>query len=130
VSAQENVELVKRGYAAFSAGDMATLNDLFADDAVWNSAGSGVMSGPKQGRGAILAYFGELMTRSGGTFGVNLLDIVGGDEHVFALQHSHAEREGKVIDQNAVNVFHIVDGVVQDVQDFYRDTKLTDDFWL
>jgi ketosteroid isomerase-like protein len=130
MGAQENVELVKRGYAAFSAGDMATLNDLFADDAVWNSAGSGVMSGPKQGRGAILAYFGELMTRSGGTFGVNLLDIVGGDEHVFALQHSHAEREGKVIDQNAVNVFHIVGGVVQDVQDFYRDTKLTDDFWL
>ena len=32
----KNVELVRAGYAAFSTGDMATLNDLFAEDAVWH----------------------------------------------------------------------------------------------
>jgi ketosteroid isomerase-like protein len=55
MGAQENVELVRRGYVAFSTGDMATLNGLFAGDAVWHMAGSGVMSGPKQGRDEILA---------------------------------------------------------------------------
>ena len=64
---QENAELVRRGYAAFSTGDMATLNELFTEDAVWHVPGSGPMSGPKKGRGAILAYFGEIMTGTAGT---------------------------------------------------------------
>jgi ketosteroid isomerase-like protein len=41
-----------RGYAAFSTGDMATLNDLFADDAVWHVPGRNSISGPKKGRDA------------------------------------------------------------------------------
>ena len=56
MGADRNVELVRAGYAAFSAGDMATLNGLFAEDAVWHVPGSGVLSGPKQGRDAILAF--------------------------------------------------------------------------
>jgi ketosteroid isomerase-like protein len=49
MSADKNIELVQAGYAAFSTGDMATLNDLFAAAAVWHVPGSGVMSGPKGG---------------------------------------------------------------------------------
>ena len=32
MSAQENVELVKQGYAAFGTGDIEALLSLFADD--------------------------------------------------------------------------------------------------
>jgi ketosteroid isomerase-like protein len=129
MGAQENVELVRGGYAAFSTGDMATLNGLFTEDAVWHPAGSGVMSGPKHGRDAILAYFGDLMGRSGGTFTVTLLDLVGSDKRVYALQHTHGEREGKVIDRDAVNIFHVSDGVVTEVGEFFQDTGESDAFW-
>jgi uncharacterized protein len=129
MGADKNVELVRAGYAAFSAGDMATLHGLFAEDAVWHASGSGVMSGPKQGRDAILAFFGETMARSNGTFTVNLLDLAGSDERVYALDHTHAEREGKVIDFDAVNVFHISDGVVTEVGQFAPDTGESDAFW-
>jgi ketosteroid isomerase-like protein len=130
MGAQENLELVRGGYAAFSTGDMATLNGLFAEDAVWHTAGSGVMSGPRHGRDAILAYFGELMARSGGTFTVTLLDLAGSDERVYALQHTHGEREGKVIDRDAVNIFHVSDGVVTEVGEFFQDTEESDAFWV
>lgn len=56
----KNADLVRRGYEAFISGDMATLREIFAEDAVWHVAGSGVLSGTKQGPDAILAYFGEL----------------------------------------------------------------------
>ena len=46
---QENIALVRRGYDAFSSGDMATLGQLFAEDAVWNSPGTGVISGRERG---------------------------------------------------------------------------------
>ena len=129
MSADKNVELVRAGYAAFSTGDMATLHGLFAEDAVWHAPGSRVMSGPKQGRDAILAFFGETFARSNGTFTVSLLDLAGSDERVYALHHTHAEREGRVIDHDAVNVFHISDGVVTEVGQFAPDTGESDAFW-
>ena len=44
----DDVEVIRRGYAAFSAGDMATLTELFTEDAVWHVPGDGPISGPKQ----------------------------------------------------------------------------------
>ena len=34
MGSEDNANLVRRGYAAFGTGDMATLSELFADDAV------------------------------------------------------------------------------------------------
>jgi ketosteroid isomerase-like protein len=125
----EDAELVRRGYQAFSAGDMATLNDLFTEDAVWHVPGSGDLSGTKQGREAILACFGELMSRSAGTLKVTLQDVIGGDNHTIGLNGNHAERNGKVLDQDAVLVFQLRDGRVAEVQQFFEDTAATDEFW-
>ncbi|HEY1003441.1 MAG TPA: nuclear transport factor 2 family protein [Streptosporangiaceae bacterium] len=36
MGSEDNANLVRRGYAAFSTGDMATLTELIADDAVWH----------------------------------------------------------------------------------------------
>ena len=108
---------------------MATLNGLFAEDAVWHTAGTGVLSGPKKGRDAILGFFGELMERSNGTFSVTLVDLAGSGDRVFALQHSHGERQGKVIDHDVVNVFEIRNGVATEVTEFFEDTGEADAFW-
>jgi len=125
----ENAELVRRGYAAFSAGDMATLNELFADDAVWHVPGNNPMSGAKQGREAILAFFGELMTGTGGTATSTLQEVVAGEDHTISRHRNHAERNGKVNDQDAVLVFTIRNERVTEVQEFHEDTARSDDFW-
>lgn len=129
MGSQENAELVRRGYAAFSAGDMATLNELFTDDAVWHVPGSGELSGAKQGREAIMAFFGELMSRSAGTLKVTLQDVIGGDQHTIGLNDNYAERNGRVLDQEAVLVFQVRDGRVSEVRQFFEDTTATDEFW-
>lgn len=95
MSAEENIEMVRRGFAAMAAGDLAPLSDTFAADAVWHAAGSGVTSGDKTGREAVLAYMGELMTLSGGSLTSNVVDIGGSEDYAYVLQHSHAEREGR-----------------------------------
>ena len=129
MGSQENAELVRRGYAAFSAGDMATLNELFAEDAVWHVPGRNTLSGPKKGRGDILAFFGELMTRTAGALSVTVQDVIGGQDHTIGLHHNHAERDNKVNDQDAVLVFTIRDGRVTEVQEFHADTASSDEFW-
>lgn len=125
----ENVELVRRGYTAFNAGDMATLSDLFAEDAVWHVAGSGVLSGTKQGRDAILAYFGELGARTQGHFQANVEDIVGGENHTVAIQQTHGEANGKILDMPTVITFVVRDGQIAEGREFFEDTAKADDFW-
>ena len=126
---QENVELVRRGYEAFSAGDMATLGEMFAEDAVWHVAGSGVLSGTKQGRDAILAYFGELGARTQGHFQANVEDIVGGENHTVAIQQTHGEANGKTLDMPTVITFVVRDGQIAEGREFFEDTAKADDFW-
>ena len=125
----ENVELVRRGYTAFNAGDMATLSDMFAEDAVWHVAGSGVLSGTKQGRDAILAYFGELGARTQGHFQANVEDIVGGENHTVAIQQTHGEANGKTLDMATVITFVVRDGKIAEGREFFEDTAKADDFW-
>lgn len=126
---QENVEMIRRGYEAFDAGDMATLRELFAEDAVWYVAGNGVLSGAKQGREAVLAYFGELATRSDGTFKVTLQELIGGDNHIVGLQHNHAETNGKTLDTDGALTFQIRDGKITEGREFFDDTAQGDAFW-
>ena len=125
----ENVELVRRGYAAFNSGDMATLSDMFAEDAVWHVAGSGVLSGTKQGRDAVLAYFGELGARTQGSFQANLEDVVGGANYTVAIQHTRGENNGKTLDMATVITFVVRDGKITEGREFFEDSAKAADFW-
>ncbi len=126
---EENVELVRRGDEAFNAGDMATLSELFAEDAVWHASGSGVLAGTKQGRDEILAYFGDLGARSKGTLKVTVNEIIGGESHTVQLQHNHAESNGRTLDTDGVLTFKILDGKVTEGREYFEDTAQGDAFW-
>ncbi|MET3811964.1 nuclear transport factor 2 family protein [Arthrobacter sp. UYEF3] len=129
MGAKENAEVVRRGYEAFNAGDMATLNELFAEDAVWYAAGNGVLSGTKQGRDAVLSYFGELGARSQGSFRAAVEDIVGGENHTVAIQRSHATSSGKTLDAASTVAFVLRDGKVIEGREFFEDSAAADEFW-
>lgn len=129
MGAREDVDLVRRGYEAFGAGDMDTLRGLFTEDAVWHLGGSGGLSGDKQGLDAILAYFGELFTRSDGTIKVDLDDLIGGDNHTVGFQRVHAQRNGAAINQRTVIVFSLKEGKVSEAYEFPEDTAKAADFW-
>lgn len=130
MGATEDVELVRRGYEAFNAGDMARLSELFAEDAVWNVAGSGVLSGPKQGRDAVLAYFGELGARTQGNFQANLKDIVGGENYTVAIQQTQATKGDKSLDVGTIITFVVRDGKITEGREYFEDTGKADDFWV
>jgi ketosteroid isomerase-like protein len=108
---------------------MDTLHELFTDDATWHVPGSGELSGTKQGRDAILGFFGELFTRSSGTVAVTLDEVIGGDDHTVAISGNHAERDGKSLDQDSVLIFTVTDGRASKVVQFFEDTAANDEFW-
>jgi uncharacterized protein len=61
VSEQENnKELVKKGYAAFAAGDVQTVMDLFDDDIEWTQPGQSAISGTFHGKTEVMEFLGRL----------------------------------------------------------------------
>ena len=72
-------------------------------------------NGRYSGSCAILAFFGELLARSGGTIKIALHDVIGGDEHTIGLHHEFAESGSNRVDQNAANIFRVRDGRVSEV---------------
>jgi ketosteroid isomerase-like protein len=127
-TAQDNAAIIRRGYEAFNGGDLATLREVFAEDAVWHVGGRGRLSGEKRGRDAILGYFGQLGELSGGTFRAELHDVVANDEHVIGLHTASGQREGKSIRVHTALVLHLRAGKISEAWEHAEDTQALDEF--
>ncbi len=64
MSEQENKELVQKGYAAFAAGDIQTVMDLFDDDIEWVQPGQSAISGTFHGKTEVMEYMGRLAEKA------------------------------------------------------------------
>ena len=122
-----NEDLVRRGYEAFSSGDMQLLRELFHPDIVWHAPGRSQLAGDHQGVDAVLGYFGQTMELTAGNFRVEVHDVVANDEHAVGLNSVHAERAGRMLEDNNTLVFHIRDGKVTEVWQYWSDQYAADE---
>ncbi|MDT5077170.1 MAG: uncharacterized protein QOJ80_1807 [Mycobacterium sp.] len=103
---EQNIELVKAGYAAFIAGDIETVMGLFDDNVEWVQPGNSTISGVYHGKGELTGYLAQLGAKSpsvtvnrliaDGDTVVALTDVAVGDERgedadVFTI------RDGKTV---------------------------------
>jgi ketosteroid isomerase-like protein len=130
VTEHPNVEQARRGYAAFGSGDLATLSELIAADAVWHAQGVGPLSGDYHGRDQIFGFFGRLAEETGGTFRLDVHDILANDEHTAVLATLTASRNGKSIEVPVVNVSHNDgNGKITEFWTSTTDPQAALDFW-
>ena len=79
--AHPNEELARRGYDAFSNGDIDALRPVVADNTIFHEPGRNPVAGDDQGIDQMLGFFGTVAERSGGTFRVTVHDVAANDEH-------------------------------------------------
>jgi ketosteroid isomerase-like protein len=128
--AHPNEELVREGYAAFGRGDLDMLQHrFFASDIRWHFPGRSPFGGDYTGIGEVMTWLGRTFEASGGTIRIQLHDVIGNDEHVVALTTVRAEREGRNLEDNTVQVFHIQDGKATEVWTHPADLYASDEFW-
>lgn len=123
-----NEDLVRKGFAAFATGDLATMDALFADDVVWHSGGRSMLSGTFEGKEAVFANFGRFASEVE-SFNQELHAILADDEHAVALVNATMTRGGKTETQPQVIVFHIADGKVTEAWISFQDAYAADAFW-
>jgi uncharacterized protein (TIGR02246 family) len=125
-----NADLVRRAHAAFKAGDMATVQELFAPDIVWTVTGDGPASGVTKGIDGVLGNFGQIMEWTAGTYDARPVDYLGSDDHVVALAHITASRpDGRTLDLAEAVIFTVVDGRLATAQHMTYDDALWDAFF-
>ena len=61
---EQNIELVKNGYEAFTAGDIETVLNLFDDNIEWVQPGDSAISGTYHGKAELGQFISRLAEKS------------------------------------------------------------------
>jgi ketosteroid isomerase-like protein len=113
---QDNKELIKRGYEAFSSGDLDTVMNQFDDDIEWVQPGQSAVSGTFHGKAELMEHLGRLAEKS---LTVKLIRLVAEGDTVVAITEVSAGGEtGEDAD-----VFTLRDGKTVHAQ-IHGDTAL------
>ena len=128
--AHPNEILVREGFAAFGRGDLDALqNQYFAEDIRFHFAGRSPFGGAAEGVTQFLEYAGRLAEFTGGTLRLELHDVTANDERAMALLTAHAERAGRKLEENVVQVIGVRGGKWSEVWLYWADLYSVDEFF-
>ena len=128
--AHPNEDLLREGYAAFGRGDLDALqNQFFAEDISWHFPGKSPFAGDYRGAGDVLGWLARTFEVSGGTVRVELNNVLASDDLGVALVTITAQREGRALSDDTVQVFRIRDGKATEVWSYPADLYANDAFW-
>ena len=125
----QNAELIQRAYQAFSRGDLATVFGILGQDITWHVPGSSPLSGDYKGHEQVGAFFGATMELSGGTFTIDVQDILAQRDQVVVLCTVAAERHGQSWSSPEVHVWRMAGDQAVDFREFQGDEHTEDKFW-
>ncbi len=102
-----NALAYRRTADAFRSGDLDALEALVDPDVVWHVPGDHPFAGEIRGRDALLEWLRRVAEIG---FTLREHDVLANGEHVVALSHMGAKREGLEVETRVVSVFHFRDG--------------------
>ena len=121
----QNVETLRRVYAAFMAGDMDTVSVLFNDGIAWHNPGNSPLSGDFVGKPEVFAHFQRLGELTKGTLAFDIHAILADDEHGAGLVDRRQELPSPYRGRE-VHVWHLRDGLVTECWTFREDQAAFD----
>ena len=125
----QNAELIRRGYDAFARADLPTVLEIFDQDITWHVPGSSPLSGDYKGHGEVGGFFARTMELSGGTFAIDIQDVLAQQDQVVVLCTVSAERQGQSWSSPEVHVWRVAGGRAVAFREFQGDEQTEDAFW-
>ncbi len=124
------VDVLTRGYEAFSAQDMTTLASVIAESSVWHIRDTGALDGDYSGRDAAFGFFAGLAEETAGTFHLQVVDLLAGEgSHVAALLVGTGTRRGRSLEARLVHVADIRNGLIHEFWSASLEPSKAADFW-
>jgi ketosteroid isomerase-like protein len=129
VSEHENIDGVRRVFAAFNGGDKRALFEVIAEDAVWTVPGTAPVSQVYRGRERIFDLFKETRRLTDGSYRSDLRWALADDEHAVALYRASGDRLGRRLDIDQVLLIGLRAGRWQEVVALPTDPAAFSGFW-
>jgi ketosteroid isomerase-like protein len=125
-----NATRIRELFAAFREGDVAAIQATIPEDAVWHFPGrAGKLAGSHRGRAAIFQFLMNVAQLTGGTFHLDLEDVLANDRTAIALFRGHGERDGKTLDNPTCLRIRFENGALVEVWEFVWNLFEVDEFW-
>ena len=121
--------LIRRAYQDFESGDLDLLGVVMSQEVVWHEPGRSSLAGDYQGPEAVLGFLEELKARSGGTFKIEILDVLSEPARAVVFQRETATRNGKALDVIATLDFEIHHEQITEITVYQADAYEFDEFW-
>ena len=116
--------------AAFRERDLAAIQAAIPEHAVWHFPGrQGALAGSHAGRGAILAFLGQVVALTQGSFHLELEDVIASDRSAAVFFRGHATRAGRTLDNPTCLRMRIEAGQIVEIWEFVWDLHAVDAFW-
>jgi uncharacterized protein len=128
-TAEENRRLIEGAYAAFARGDIPAVFQALDEKIFWHVPGRGPLSGDYRGHQEVLGFFQRFMQMSGGTFRIQIEDLLANDRRVLVLVTESAERDIRRWSSPQVHAWTIEGGKATVFWQFQGDQQTEDEFW-
>lgn len=123
-----NAQLLKTFYDAFAKGDMNTMLSLCSDDMTFQISGKSKLAG-KYNKSTAPQLLSKIHELSGGTFKLEVHDIMASDLHGMVLTTDTLTRNGTKHEYRSVHVFRIQNGKPVAWYEYPRDLYQYDTIW-
>jgi uncharacterized protein len=124
-----NAGLMLRLVDAFGRGDIAALQELIAEDAVWHVPGRSSVAGSYTGQAEIFGFFGKVMALTDGTFAVARQDTLASETHGLNWDLVTARRGGASLSTPLALLVRFRDGRIVEAWDLVFDLAAWDAFF-
>jgi uncharacterized protein len=124
-----DAQLIRKFYDARAGNDIEVVRSFLPDDVVWHEPGQSEFTGELRGKDAVLRMIEKAREITGGTFKLNLHDVLANDEHVVALINWTAKRGEKTIEGREAAVYHVRDGKIAEAWFLTDDSRSVNEFW-
>ena len=126
---EANRALVRGAYDAFSRGDIPGAMAALAEDVLWHVPGRGPLSREYRGHAEVLGFFEHFRKLSGGTFQLQVVDVLARGDRVVVLCTESARRGGRAWSSPQVHVWVLKNGKAEVFWQYQGDQQAEDEFW-
>lgn len=130
MSDAENIAVGQSYVDALKNGEMGKVEPLLADDVIWHQPGKGHLSGLFRSKQNVFSHLGKFTELSSNTFRVDKVGtVMANGDLVSATLHFVAERPGRKLSMDGVDLMRIESGKIKEVWLFSDDQAAEDAFW-
>jgi ketosteroid isomerase-like protein len=124
-----NTELLEKLYSDFAKGDLVAVLAACPDQITFQIPGKSKLSGKYDKKTFATGFVSKLMELSGGTFKMEVHDILASDRHAVALVSDSVVKDGKSSELRIAHVWRFENGKPVAFYEYPRDLYQFDQTW-